>query len=60
MNKIYKNEFGVLIEVIEDNYKDVLGNIYTTWKFADTDRSYCVLKESFKRMIKENKYKEVK
>ena len=60
MNKIYENKMGVKIEVIEDNYKDALGNVYTTWKFIDSDRSYCVLKESFKNMLKANYYKEVR
>lgn len=60
MNKIYENENGVRIEVIEDNYKDGLGNVYTTWKFTDSDRCYCVIKDSFKSMLKANKYKEMK
>ena len=59
MNKIYENENGVRLEVIEDNYKDELGNVYTTWKFTDSDRSYCVMKDSFKSMLKANKYKEM-
>lgn len=60
MNKIYKNKMGVMVEVIEDNYKDEMGNVYITWKFVDSDKSYCVLKECFKAMLKANGYKEVK
>lgn len=60
MNKIYENKYGVRIEVIEDNYKMEDGTIYVTWRFADTDRSSCVEKSSFKNMIKANGYKEVK
>lgn len=58
--KEFINQNGVRIVVIEDNYKDQSGNKYTTWRFSDTDRTYCVSKENFKAMIKANKYKEVK
>lgn len=59
MKKYFENQMGVRIEVIEDNYKDEMGNVYVTWKFSDSDRSYCVTKESFKAMLKANKYKGV-
>lgn len=60
MNKVYENKNGVKIEVLEDNYKDSFGKEYVTWKFSDTDRTYCVEKASFKNMIKANYYKEVR
>jgi hypothetical protein len=58
-NKLYENKMGTRIEIIDTN-KDAYNNKYITWRFADTDRSYNVSKESFKNMIKANGYKEVK
>lgn len=53
---LYENKLGVKIEVFDFN-TDVFGNKYLTWRWCDDGKSYNVLVESFKGMIKANHYK---
>ena len=55
---IYENELGVRIEVFETN-TDVYGNKYCTWRMCDTGVSFNVRVESFREMIKANKYRKL-
>ena len=58
-NKIYENQRGARIEVLETN-KDIYGTKYVTFRFNDSDRTLNVKADDFKMMLKANFYKEVK